>query len=285
MRFFFWLRSHLFHVDEVAPCTWPLPPLRKDARRPGFVAAGAPAAKQPKSAGQLKVEMLETGVRIVVRLRGEAGVAEVSTLEASLLRLLARRPRRVTFDLSELQSISSLAIGALESYRRAAVRASARVGLVGNLHPGVREALLKAEWLGHFEDVGAAPTKTGPGLVAESTGRLYPTVYEVQRRYGVTWDQLVESEPQLATLLWRARMAASKCSTLGDALRVFGPVRDELAGLCWEVSPPSGSGQHRGLRGCLLEALRRCDWVAPLPRRRIGHGKPAGWDSWTLCTD
>jgi hypothetical protein len=148
-----------------------------------------------------------------------------------LLRLLARRPPWVTFDLSELGSISSLAMGVLESHRRAAVRAGARVGLMPELHPSVRAALVEAELLDLFEVVGPAASAAGPGLCAKGALQVNPTVYEAQRTYGVTWNQLFELEPQLATLLWRARIAVAKCSTLADGLRVFGPVRDELAEL------------------------------------------------------
>jgi anti-anti-sigma regulatory factor len=177
------------------------------------------------------VEVFETAERVVVRLRGEADVPEAGALEASLLRPLARRPPSVTFDLSELRSISSLVMGVLESHRRAAVRAGARVGLAPELQPAVRDALIKAELLSRFDAVGAVASDAGPGPQAEGAWKLYPSVYDIQRTYGVTWDQLVELEPQLGTLLWRARMAVAKCSTLADILRVFGPICDELAGL------------------------------------------------------
>jgi hypothetical protein len=137
----------------------------------------------------------------------------------------------VTFDLSELRFISTLAMGVLASYRRAAVRIGARVGLAPDLHPVVREALTRAESIGLFETVGRGSPGAGPGLFAEGARPLYPTMAEVQRTYGVTWSQLVDLEPQLATLLWRARMAVAKCPTLPDTLRAFGPIRDELARL------------------------------------------------------
>jgi anti-anti-sigma regulatory factor len=175
--------------------------------------------------------VLETPEGIVVQLRGESSVAEVGALEASLLRLLARRPAWVTFDLSELRFIATLAMGVLASYRRAAVRAGARVGLVRDLHPIVREALTRAELIGLFEVVSSGSPSAGSGPLAEANRKLYPTVDNVQRTYGVTWSQLVELEPQLATLLWRARMAVVKCSTVTDILRAFGPVRDDLTGL------------------------------------------------------
>ena len=47
----------------------------------------------------------------------------------------------------------------------------------------------------------------------------------------LTWAQLVELEPQLETLLWRAREAGAGCRTFTEVDRVFGPVRNELTAL------------------------------------------------------
>jgi hypothetical protein len=56
-------------------------------------------------------------------------------------------------------------------------------------------------------------------------------VDSLQRTYGITWGQLVELEPQLGALLWRARRAGAECRTFNDVHRVFSPVRNELAAL------------------------------------------------------
>jgi anti-anti-sigma factor len=176
---------------------------------------------------------------VVVRIRGEAGVAAASALEASLLRLVARRPPCVTFDLSELVFISSLAMGVLATYRRAAVRAGARVCLVPELRLAVREALDRAELMGLFEIAGPATPHVDPGP-SVGGGKLCPNVCDVQRIYGVSWDRLVELEPQLEGLLWRARTDGATCRTLADVARVFGPLRNELAELIgW-------AGRHQG---------------------------------------
>jgi anti-anti-sigma factor len=164
----------------------------------------------------------ETGEGAVVRLRGEAGVAEAGALEASLLRLVARRPARVTFDLSELLFLSSLAMGVLTAFRRGVVRAGGEVRLAPALQPRVCEALDRAGLMGVFEPAGGATA---------GARKWYPNPEDVQRIYGLTWRDLGELEPQLESLLWRARMAGAGCRTLTDVARGFGPLRGELAGL------------------------------------------------------
>jgi anti-anti-sigma factor len=168
---------------------------------------------------------------MVVRLRGEAGVPEAGALEAVVLRLVAARPACVTFDLSELRSISSLAMGVLVGYRRAAGRTGARVCLAPDLSPAVREALERAELLSLFETAGGAKPGVEPEPFAEGPRKRYPNVDDVQRTHGIAWSQLVEQEPQVGSLLWRARMAGASCRTIPDVDRVFGPLRTELGGL------------------------------------------------------
>jgi hypothetical protein len=60
---------------------------------------------------------------------------------------------------------------------------------------------------------------------------MYPNVNDVQRTFEVTWEQLVELEPRLETLLERVRLAAAGYRTYTDVDRVFGPFRNELAAL------------------------------------------------------
>jgi anti-anti-sigma factor len=175
----------------------------------------------------MEIEVHEAGAGMVVRLRGDAGVSEARALEECVLHLAARRPAYVTFDLGELGSISSLAMGVLAAYRRAAVRAGARVCLSAGLQPAVREALDRAELTALFEvarDPGSAtPTNEGQ--------KWYPSVHEVQRIYKVAWEEIVPLVPPLEGLLWRARMAGASCRTLTDVSRAFRPLREELAGL------------------------------------------------------
>jgi anti-anti-sigma regulatory factor len=160
-----------------------------------------------------------------------AGAAEAGALDTALVRLGARRPACVTFDLSELLFLSSLALGALVAYRGAAVRAGARVRLAPGLRPAVREALNRAELMGLFEVVDGAGPCTGAGPAAEGARERYPKVQDLERTYGVTWGQLVKLEPQVKTLLWRARLAGASCWAFPDVERAFSPVRNELVGL------------------------------------------------------
>jgi hypothetical protein len=147
------------------------------------------------------------------------------------LRVVARRPARVIFDLSDLRFLSSLAMGVLATFRRAAVRAGVRVCRATPLHPPVREALERAELMDLFEVVGGAGPAAGPDPSEVIARKPHPNVDDEQRAYGVTWGQLVELEPQVETLLWRARQAGAGCRTLADVDRAFTSLRDELTGL------------------------------------------------------
>jgi anti-anti-sigma regulatory factor len=69
----------------------------------------------------------------------------------------------VTLDLSEVRSISSLAMGVLVAFRRGVVRAGGRVCLAPDLHPAVREALTRAELTSLFETDGGAGPCAGRG--------------------------------------------------------------------------------------------------------------------------
>jgi anti-anti-sigma factor len=177
------------------------------------------------------VEIHETGKVVLVRLRGKVGLSEAGALEASLLRLGALRPSCVTFDLEGLAFISSLAMGVLAAYRRAAVRAGARVFLAPELHPAVREALDRTGLTGLFETADEAGPCAGPTSCAEGARQPDPSASDVRHTCPVTWAQLVELEPQLETLLRRARTAGAGCRSLPDVHRIFTPLRNELADL------------------------------------------------------
>jgi anti-anti-sigma factor len=121
----------------------------------GSVATPGPIEKPPKPALQLEVAVINTATGVDVRLRGHAGVKEAGPLEAVLRRLAAQRLAHVTFDLSELQSISSLVMGMLVFYRRAAIRTGGRVFLAANLQPAVLAALNRTQLKSLFEAVGS----------------------------------------------------------------------------------------------------------------------------------
>jgi anti-anti-sigma factor len=100
--------------------------------------------------------VLESAAGVTVRVRGVADFSEAGPLDASLTPLLARCSARVTFDLGNLRFVSSLVMGALATYRRAAVRRGVRVYLAPELQPEVRAALDRAGLLDLFETVGGA---------------------------------------------------------------------------------------------------------------------------------
>jgi anti-anti-sigma factor len=110
----------------------------------------------------LEAEVLDTAAGVEVRLRGHAGVLEVDALDFVLRPLSARRPACVTFELSKLESISSLGMGLLVAFRRGIVRAGGRVCLAADLQPGVREALDRTGLMSLFEGVGTAKAYVPP---------------------------------------------------------------------------------------------------------------------------
>jgi hypothetical protein len=145
--------------------------------------------------------------------------------------VIARRPASVVFDLSELRFLSSLAMGVLATFCRAAVRAGGRVSRASALHAAVLEALDRARLLDLFEVVGGPEPCAGPGPSENGARRRCPKVDDVQRAHGIAWSRLVELEPQVETLLWRARQAGAGCRTTGDVDRAFNPLREELTSL------------------------------------------------------
>ncbi len=127
---------------------------------PPIVAPVLPTHRAPRRAAQVptvKVTMNQTAEDMIIRVEGEARVESAGALLAGLLAPAASRPAVVTLDLSELRSISCLAMGVLVAYRRGVVRTGGRVRLAKELQPAVHEALVRAELLGLFEstaDVG-----------------------------------------------------------------------------------------------------------------------------------
>lgn len=69
--------------------------------------------------------------RTIVRLSGRASSFEVDELQRELNRVLVVRPTHVVFDLTELETISSLAIGTMVTFRRALSRFGGSACLVG----------------------------------------------------------------------------------------------------------------------------------------------------------
>jgi anti-anti-sigma factor len=86
----------------------------------------------------------------VVHLKGCVDIASVDRLEFVLMRVLDQSPNLVVLDLSELQQLSSLAIGKLMTFRRAIVYSGGDVKL-GPMCPEIRselESLQLIDWFG-----------------------------------------------------------------------------------------------------------------------------------------
>jgi anti-anti-sigma factor len=90
---------------------------------------------------------------VVIRVKGEARPDCAGVLLADLLAPLALHPEVVTLDLSQLRSISSLAVDVLLAYRRRLDRAGVRVRLLTKLQPAVNEALARAGLLDLVEAI------------------------------------------------------------------------------------------------------------------------------------
>jgi hypothetical protein len=65
---------------------------------------------------------------------------------------------------------------------------------------------------------------------------FWSKVKPAQRHEPITWNKLVELEPSLAALLWRAQSVACLCRSHSDVGQVFSPFRWELAELAGFVS-------------------------------------------------
>ena len=108
--------------------------------------------ERPTDKRQLRFEAAVTECKraTVVHLTGCADVASVDRLEYVLLQVLDESPGLVVLDLSELQSLSSLAIGKLMTFRRAMAYSGGDVKL-GPMCPEIRsdlESLQLIDWFG-----------------------------------------------------------------------------------------------------------------------------------------
>jgi hypothetical protein len=63
---------------------------------------------------------------------------------------------------------------------------------------------------------------------------------ELERKHGIRWGQLVDLEPRVQQLLWRAREAGTRCRSWSDVGQLFSPLRNDLARLL------GFSGCHKG---------------------------------------
>jgi anti-anti-sigma factor len=97
------------------------------------------------------VGVTEVPGEVIVRVAGKGCVGQADALAAGLLGLSARRPARVTLDLSGLSCLSCLTLGVLVTFRRGVVRAGGRVRLAASLQEPVRGALERAGLFALFD--------------------------------------------------------------------------------------------------------------------------------------
>jgi anti-anti-sigma regulatory factor len=133
----------------------------------------APRAPRP-SAAAVQVEVSRTADAMVIRVKGEARAECAGALLDGLL-APGRRPAVVTLDLSELRSVSWLALGVLAAYRRCVVRTGGRVGLAGVLQPAVKESLVRAKLFDLFETSTAGASSWAPEIVDAAVMPMPPS--------------------------------------------------------------------------------------------------------------
>jgi anti-anti-sigma factor len=115
------------------------------------------------------VTLSETADGLVIRIKGEAREDSAGALLDALL-APGCHPAVVTLDLSELRSISCLAMGVLVAYQRSVVRTGGHVRLAEQMQPAVKEVLTRAGLFDLFEikaDAGpAANRQECPGIAS-----------------------------------------------------------------------------------------------------------------------
>jgi hypothetical protein len=61
--------------------------------------------------------------------------------------------------------------------------------------------------------------------------KTYPNFRDLERLSGITWHDLVELEPRLGNLLWKARQAGAICLCWADVDGAFSPIRNSVVEL------------------------------------------------------
>ncbi len=91
----------------------------------------------------LQIHEIQGPDALLVKLQGEAGLAQLDDLSHHMMTVTARRPSRVVIDMSELAFIASAGMGALVSLERGLARRGGQVFLAAP-QPAVREAFERA---------------------------------------------------------------------------------------------------------------------------------------------
>ena len=118
--------------------------------------------RKPKAKIELHVERRPHFLRVAIR--GEASFDQAEVMSAQLLRVPLNGAWLVVLDLAELTFLSSLAMGALVSYRRGVGRRGVEVRLA-NVQTPVRQALDAAGLWKLFEPMQLEQPTRPPAVV------------------------------------------------------------------------------------------------------------------------
>jgi anti-anti-sigma factor len=86
-----------------------------------------------------EVETNERDEGLLVRVRGDAGVASGSEMQIAFTKLIARRDKLIVLDLSDMSFIASLGMGVFVEYHKGINRHGGTIRVAG-VQPMVREA-------------------------------------------------------------------------------------------------------------------------------------------------
>ena len=89
---------------------------------------------------EFKIDVEETGSAAVVRIRGSAGMTQAEQMRRQFEQLAARQVSLIVLDLSQMEFISSLGLGAIITGHLKSRHHNGRIRLV-NPRPAVRKLL------------------------------------------------------------------------------------------------------------------------------------------------
>jgi hypothetical protein len=109
----------------------------------------------------------------------------------------------------------------------------------------------------------------------------YPNFRYLEYLTGVTWQDLVELEPRLGALLWRARQAGAGCLCWADVDRAFPPIRSaliELLGFTGHTAPHPALGRTGAYEVACWKLYDAVAGLVPVPAggEANGPGKQVG---------
>ena len=126
-------------------------------------------------AAGLEVESTRRGDALIVRVRGDAGMANVDVLDEALTKACAEKPLVAVLDMSQMSFISSIGMGSLVAFKRGIERCGGKMK-VAALQPMVADAFKRARLTDVFEihdtvesaigEAGSAP-KAKPAKTSE----------------------------------------------------------------------------------------------------------------------